>query len=95
MSKFRDFLNKNGLIVIILLLVVIYIRTCNINKKIEVNKIDTDKRIESVKGEVLTDSVIKGIYEESMWDFLIIEEIGDEKGISINKLKLGEYGKKN
>ena len=52
MDKINNFLNKNGLLVIVSLLLILFLRTCSINGKIQDLQKDNNKRLDSLSKDI-------------------------------------------
>lgn len=91
MKKFNEFLFKHGSKIIIVLLILIYMKSCGVDSELE--RVKKDLRQTNVELDTLTSKIID---EERMifliktvpaWKTLRIEEISDKERISINALE--------
>jgi len=91
MNKLNEFLSKYGLMIIIILSMLIYMKSCSTNNEVERVK----KELRQVKSEIDTltiqlvneEEMIELIKETPAWKTLRIEEISDKERISINALE--------
>lgn len=91
MKQFNEFLFKHGSKIIIVLLILIYMKSCGVDSELE--RVKKDLRQTNVELDTLTSKIID---EERMifliktvpaWKTLRIEEISDKERISINALE--------
>lgn len=92
-----DYLNKNGIIIALILLLLIFFQTCgNVDgkdfKKVTTAMEDQQKQIDSLENviadKVVTEDELKEILKTTvLWETLRVEEISDKEKISINALK--------
>ena len=95
MEKLNAFLKNHGTKIMIVLLVLIYFKSCGV--KSEVTRIKKDQRalvaeVDSLQSQlnrtiITEDLMIKLIKEVPAWKTLRIEEISDKERISINALE--------
>lgn len=95
MNKFNQFLASHGTKVILILLVLIYFKSCGINS--DLDKVKKDYRELKAEVDTLTSTIdeqtvnkeemIELIKETPAWKTLRIEEISDKERISINALE--------
>jgi len=98
MNKFDTFLAKHGTKILLGLLVLIYFKSCGIDReltKVKKELVKTQTEVVIVQTEidtlasqlVNTEEMIKLIKEVPAWKTLRIEEISDKERISINALE--------
>lgn len=95
MEKLNAFLKNHGTKIMIVLLVLIYFKSCGIDS--ETTRIKKDQRalvaeVDSLQSQlnrtiITEDLMIKLIKEVPAWKTLRIEEISDKERISINALE--------
>lgn len=98
MSKLDTFLSKHGTKVIIVILTLIYFKSCGIDS--EASRIKKDQRELAIEVDSLRSQLNKTIITENVmvdliktvpaWKTLRIEEISDKERISINALEQKE-----
>jgi hypothetical protein len=91
MSKVNNFFNTHGIKIIVVLVLLSYFKSCNIDSDVE--RIKKEQRILTTEIDTLSSQIIN---EEEMiyliktvpaWKTLRIEEISDKERISINALE--------
>lgn len=99
MKSILNFIDQWGTRITFLLVLVVFLRTCTTNGKIEktekvVTKLVTtqteqiDSVLNVVNSKVITmDEMVKTIKETPNWKTLELEELSDKNRIPINKLK--------
>ena len=91
MSNFNNFFTKHGSKIIIVLLLLMYFKSCSIDSEVE--RIKKEQRILTTEIDTLSSQIvneaemIKLIKEVPAWKTLRIEEISDKERISINALE--------
>lgn len=100
MNKFNAFLAEHGTKIIIVLLVLVYLKSCSTNSDVEKIKkdlrqveaeIDTlNSTIENIT--ITTEEMKELIRTTPAWNTLRIEEMSDKERISINAIKAREEG---
>lgn len=98
MEKFNKFLKDHGSKIIIVLLVLVYFKSCGIDS--EVTRIKKDLRATEAEIDALTNTLDSKIITKAemieliktvpAWKTLRIEEISDKERISINALEQKE-----
>lgn len=94
MEKLFLFLNKHGQKLTLLIVLVIFIRSCTLNSNVSTLKsenIDLVKQINalSLKTDSLPDkSIINNIVEDNLYQFLIFEDDLDKGKTSLSEIKL-------
>ena len=100
MKNILNFIDQWGGRISFLLIVIIFLKTCTTNTKIErvennlTHQIDVvDSTVNVIKGKTIsTGEMIEIIEETPFWKSLELEELSDKNRIPINKLK-NEYKK--
>lgn len=97
MKKILAFVNKHGLLIVVLITLITFIQTCTLKKRFDKHSNDTQKEFVKVNENVKatdsliktlpTDTIIKKYLEDNMWLFLEREELADKSGITILQLK--------
>jgi hypothetical protein len=95
MKNILNFIDQWGLRITFLLVLIVFMKTCTTNGKVErVEKRITQKTekldslLKTVDGKIVTeDKLIKLIKETPNWKTLELEELSDKNRIPINKLK--------
>jgi len=102
MNKILEFTKKYGMLITITLLLIITFRGCGVNgdREFEHNKLSgkidsIETVVNSIPKEVLTKDDVQSLFDESMWEYLELEELGDKKGITITELKHMDDKKRN
>ena len=91
MNNFNNFFTKHGSKIIIVLLLLMYFKSCSIDSEVE--RIKKEQRILTTEIDTLSSQIvneaemIKLIKEVPAWKTLRIEEISDKERISINALE--------
>jgi len=96
MNKFNSFLAEHGTKIIIVLLVLVYFKSCSTNSDVDRVKKDlraTEVKIDSLKSVIITNEEMKELINTTpAWNTLRIEEMSDKERISINAIKAREVG---
>jgi len=97
MKKILAFVNRHGLLIVVLITLISLIQTCSLKNKVNQNSNNTEKEFvkinenmkatDSLIKTLPTDSLIKDYLENNMWLFLEREELADKSGVSILELK--------
>lgn len=95
MKNILNFIDQWGLRITFLLVLIVFMKTCTTNGKVErVEKRITQKTekldslLKTVDGKIVTEEkLIKLIKETPNWKTLELEELSDKNRIPINKLK--------
>tara|TARA_B100001287_G_scaffold275813_1_gene284549 strand:- start:7645 stop:7947 length:303 start_codon:yes stop_codon:yes gene_type:complete len=95
MKKLLDFIDKWGSRISFGLVLIIFLKTCTTNTKIEKVQKELDKKTVTIDSTLIKidskiiseDQMIKLIKEVPNWKTLELEELSDKNRIPINKLK--------
>lgn len=90
MEKILDFNTKWGSLIVLVLISIVFFRSCNTNKELEVLNEQfsiINSKIDSIPTSTISKKEIELMLNETMWEFLEKEELADKQGISITRLK--------
>lgn len=98
MNKLDTFLQKHGTKLMLVLLILIYFKSCGVDSEVERVKkdlrateqrlVETNQEIDTLTTQIITeDKMIELIKTVPAWKTLRIEEISDKERISINALE--------
>ena len=100
MNKFNSFLAEHGTKIIIILLVLVYFKSCSVGS--DLDKVKKDLRVTEAEIDTLNSTVanrvitakemVEIINNTPAWNTLRIEEMSDKEKISINSIKAREVG---
>ena len=95
MKGILNFIDKWGVRITFILVIIIFLKTCSTNSRVE--KVENnltyqikeiDSTINVINGKTIsTDEMIEIIEETPFWKSLELEELSDKSRIPINKLK--------
>jgi len=94
MEKLFLFLNKHGQKLTLLIVLVIFIRSCTLSSNVSILKSDNENLVKqinalSLKTDSLPDkSIINNIVEDNLYQFLIFEDDLDKGKTSLSEIKL-------
>lgn len=94
MEKLFLFLNKHGQKLTLLIVLVIFIRSCTLSSNVSILKSDNENLVKqinalSLKTDSLPDkSIINNIIEDNLYQFLIFEDDLDKGKTSLSEIKL-------
>jgi len=97
MKKINAFIKEYGMIIVLILSILMFFRTCSISneqQKITKQVKAVEQKVDSIPSKFITKADVKQIMETTVsWESLVVEELSDKNKVPVNELRY-KYNKK-